>query len=188
MILYVNACVREYSRTDDLARTLLERLGGSYIERKLSDEPLAPLSRSSLEYRTGKLNEGGYADPIFRYAKEFAEADKIVISAPYWDLSFPSLLKVYIENIYATGIVSRYGENGVPEGLCRANMLYYVTTAGGPYDPRFSFDYIKELCNGYFGIANVKLIKAEMLDVIGYDPVAIIAETKRLIRMGMKLD
>ncbi len=31
---------------------------------------------------------------MFLYAKDFAESDIIVIAAPYWDLSFPSILKV----------------------------------------------------------------------------------------------
>ena len=38
--------------------------------------------------------------------RTIANADKIVIAAPFWDMSFPSLLKVYIENIYTIGIVS----------------------------------------------------------------------------------
>lgn len=50
------------------------------------------------------------------------------------DLSFPARLKIYLENIYVTGIVSKYDENGRPRGLCRAERLYYVTTAGGPFD------------------------------------------------------
>ena len=42
-------------------------------------------------------------------------ADTIVIAAPFWDFSFPAALKIYIENIYVTGIVSRYGSDGRPE-------------------------------------------------------------------------
>lgn len=88
---------------------------------------------------------------MFRYAKQFAYADTIIIAAPYWDLSFPSMLKVYIENIYVTGIVSKYGKDGVPIGLCKASELTYVTTAGGPYNPDFSYGYIREMSTAFWG-------------------------------------
>ena len=56
---------------------------------------------------------------MFCYARQFAAADRIVIAAPLWDLSFPAQLKVYLENIYVTGIVTKYSEAGEPVGLCR---------------------------------------------------------------------
>ena len=79
---------------------------------------------------------------MFDYAHQFADADDIIIAAPYWDLGFPAQLKTYIENIYVTGIVSAYNDHGQSCGLCRARSLTYITTAGGAYDPRFSFDYL----------------------------------------------
>ena len=39
MVLYINACVRNESRTDRLARKLLDKLG-DYTELKLSSENL----------------------------------------------------------------------------------------------------------------------------------------------------
>ena len=180
MILYVNACIREDSRTDILARHLLSKLG-EYTEIKLSEENLAPLSNEMLKNRTDLIENGDYTNAMFRYAKQFSSADTVVIAAPYWDLSFPSLLKVYFENIYVTGIVSRYTSDGRPEGLCKAKNLYYVTTAGGPYNPDYSYGYIKELAKTYFGIENTELFAAGMLDIIGNEPEKIIADAKRKI-------
>ena len=76
-------------------------------------------------------------------------------------------MKTYIENIYVTGIVSAYNESGLPVGLCKATELYYVTTAGGPYDPTYSYGYIESLAKNFFGIPETHLVKAEMLDIIG---------------------
>lgn len=87
----------------------------------------------------------------------------------YWDLSFPAQLKVYLENIYVTGIVTKYSEAGKPVGLCRANELYYVTTSGGPFDGRFGYDYWKTIAQDCFGIPTVKLLEAENLDIVGAD-------------------
>ncbi len=183
-VLYINSCVREESRTDRLARRLLQKYG-TYQEINLNNEKPEPLQRESLERRTRLINEEEYSSEIFRYARQFAEADVIVISAPYWDLAFPALLKIYLENIYVTGLVSRYDENGTPEGLCRAGILYYVATAGGPFDTKYSYDYIHDLAVRCFGIRETKLITAEMLDVQGVDPEAIMEDTLRKIDAGV---
>ena len=168
MTLYINCCVRGESRTDRLARAVLGKMG-EYTELYLPGEDIRPLSEEALRKRTALLGVGKLDDPMFRYAHQFSEADKIVISAPFWDGSFPSLLKVYIENIYAVGIVSRYSADGKPVGMCRADELVYVTTAGGAYFPDFSYDYIKAIAESCFGIGKTSLIKAEMLDIEGMD-------------------
>ena len=169
MTLYINCCVREESRTDRLAQAVLQKLGGNFTELKLYEENLKPLDRETLNKRTALIKQGDYSDPMFDHAKQFASADTIVIAAPYWDLSFPSTLKIYIENIYVTGIVSAYDESGMPVGLCKSKELYYITTAGGPYDPTYSYGYIESLAKNYFGIPKTHLVKAEMLDIIGND-------------------
>lgn len=181
MTLFINCCPRGESRTLRLAKALLEKIG-DYDELKLYQEPLAPLNEERLIYRTELIEKADYDDPVFAYAKQFAAADTIVIAAPFWDLSFPAVLKIYFENIYVTGIVSEYGENGQPSGLCRASKLYFVTTAGGPLDERFGFDYIKTLAQDCFGIPEAVLIKAEMLDIAGNDPEKILKEA--MMRIG----
>ena len=177
-VLYVNCCVRDESRTNQIAQALLGKMGEDYEELKLYEENLTPLTKDALEKRTQWIEVKDYSSPIFHYAKQFAQADVIVIAAPYWDLSFPSELKIYIENVYVIGITSRYGPDGVPIGMCKAKKLYYVTTAGGSYLPDYSFDYIRDVAR-CFGIMETELIKAEMLDVDGAFPDEIVCETIR---------
>ena len=169
MTLYINCCVREESRTDRLARAVLQKLGGDFTELKLYEENLKPLNRGTLNKRTALIEQGDYSDQMFDYANQFASADTIVLAAPYWDLSFPATLKNYIENIYVTGIVSAHDESGMPVGLCKAKELYYITTAGGPYDSTYSYGYIESLAKNFFGIPETHLVKVEMLDIEGYD-------------------
>lgn len=175
MTLYINSCVRSESRTNKLAKAVLERMG-EHTELYLPTENIRPMTDEMLKRRTALLSAGQYDDEMFRYARQFADADNIVISAPFWDGSFPSILKVYIENIYAIGIVSAYGADGMPIGLCKADSLVYVTTAGGQYIPDFSYGYIKALAETCFGIKSTKLIKAEMLDIEGMDADKILSE------------
>lgn len=180
-ILYINCCPRKNSRTDYLARILLKKLGGEVEELNLYNEDLKPLNASSLNERTKLLEHGELSSPMFAYAKQFANADTIVISAPYWDLSFPAMLKIYLENIYVTGIVSCYTAEGIPKGLCKGKALYYVVTAGGPYIPDYSFGYIKRMATEFFDIDKAVLIKAEMLDVEGFSSEKILAEAVKEI-------
>ncbi|MDO5296638.1 MAG: NAD(P)H-dependent oxidoreductase [bacterium] len=175
MVLYINSCVREDSRTDTIARAVLQKIGEEYQELYLPGENLQPLSRETLNKRSALVQQGDYSDPLFNYAKQFATADVIVIAAPYWDLSFPALLKIYIENIYAVGLVTEFNANGQPRGLCHAKRLIYVTTAGGPYLTDYGFGYIKALAEQHFGIPQTVLVKAEMLDVEGFDAAKIVA-------------
>lgn len=168
MVLYINACVRKESRTNRLAKAVLERLG-EYEEIKLETLDIKPLDGECLANRTALIAKGEYDNEMFDLARQFAAADTIVMAAPYWDGSFPAILKTYIENIYVTGIVSKYDDTGRPQGLCRAGRLYYVTTAGGRYNPAYSYDYLKDLANNMLGIAETELVFAEMLDIVGND-------------------
>ena len=173
MILYINCCARRDSRTDRLARALLEKLG-DYEELRLYEEPLRPLEAEDLARRDELLARKDYGNEMFRYARQFAAADTIVVAAPLWGLSFPSQLKVYIENIYVTGVVTRYDESGQPVGLCRGEKLYYVSTSGGPFDGRYGYEYLKSIATECFGIPSVQLVTAEGLDIWGNDPEAIL--------------
>lgn len=183
MVLYINCCPRKESRTKRLANAVLQKLG-EYEEVNLYEAVLLPIDENRIKERNSLLESGKLDAEEFKLARQFASADEIVIAAPFWDLSFPAKLKLYIENIYITGIVSSYDENGMPKGLCNAERLYYVTTSGGPFDGRYSFDYFRTLCIDYFNIPEVKLIKAEMLDVVGFDPEEIIEKAICDIRVS----
>lgn len=176
MILYINSCVREDSRTDKIARALLKKLG-DYEEINLNDEMITPLNNDALAFRDEKIQTEDFSSDLFKFASKFSQAEKIVISAPYWDLSFPSKLKIFIENICVNKLTFKYSENGMPVGLCKADKLYYVATAGGKFMPEYGYNYIRDLSKMLFGIKDTELIFAEFLDIQGNDPQKIIEET-----------
>ncbi len=170
MNLFINACVRTESRTEKIAEKLLEKLGEKADKVRLSEVAFPLTSEDFLRKRDNYIKEKDYSDPYFDLAKQFAKADMIVIAAPYWDLSFPAVLKLYIEHINVLGITFEYSSEGIPIGLCKAKKLYYVMTAGGYYVPEeYGFGYIKALAENYYGIKDVELIKATGLDIQGND-------------------
>lgn len=55
-------------------------------------------------------------DPLLSPAREVAGADVIVIGAPYWDLTFPAALKVYLEWASLNNVTFRYTDRGQAGG------------------------------------------------------------------------
>lgn len=188
-ILFINCCIRgkDISRTDKLARCLIETAcaeNDSLIEEDLANGQLfMPMFKKDIDNRTKLIEKSDYSNKEFDAAKRLANADVVIIAAPFWDLSFPSELKCYIEHITVNGITFKYSESGIPQGLCKAKKLYYVTTAGGYiYNDSFSFGYIKELFCGMFGIKDIELIKAEGLDILENNSEKILVEVENKIR------
>ena len=181
-VLFINACVRKDSRTRRLADRILIRLDRPVEELRLHEIRFPVVDEAFLNRRDRLIAEGDFADPVFDLARGFAEAQTVVIAAPYWDLSFPAALKQYFEQINVVGISFRYTEEGAPVGLCRANRLIFVTTAGGCDAPdEFGFGYVKALAQNYYGIPDVRLCKAVGLDLYGADAEGIMRSAEQSI-------
>lgn len=163
-ILFINACVRENSRTLVLAKEVMKDMDGEIVEVDLNVENIEPLSRELLEKRERLISEGKLDDPMFGYARQFASAKEVVIAAPFWDMAFPAKLKIYLEQISVSGITFKY-VNGRPQGLCAAESLTYVTTSGGPIADDFGYSYVKALAQKFYGIRKTASVRATNLDV-----------------------
>ena len=96
MTLFVNACVKNDSRTRRLAQHCLK---GPYEEVKLHEIVFPIADEAFIKKRDKLIASQEFDNPMFNLARQFANADEIVIAAPYWDLSFPASLKQYIEQI-----------------------------------------------------------------------------------------
>lgn len=180
-ILFINACVRENSRTLELANCFLNKLNSDVIKIDLSRKNLQPLDNTLLTKRIDLISKNYFRDKMFEHAKIFSLAEIILIAAPRWDLSFPAILKIYIENINVSGIVFKYNKFGKPETLCHAKKLFYVTTSGGKINFDFGFEYIKSVAQEFYGIKNIFLIKAEGLDMKNSDTEKILSDAKNQI-------
>ena len=181
-ILFINACVRGESRTKRLADKLLKKLNKPFEEIRLDEIQFPVTDEDFLGMRDRLVSEGSFDSPVFDLARQFSEAETIVIAAPYWDLSFPAALKQYFEQVNVVGITFRYTEEGIPVGLCKADRIFYVSTAGGVYAPtEFGFGYVKALAQGYYGIGDVRLIEAVGLDICGADVEEILEEAEETI-------
>lgn len=184
-VLFVNACMRgEKSRTLQLCRDYLSKLGAAYPQAQIEEVDLTTMDievqdGAFIERRDAFLRKGDFSDSMFDLAKQLIAADHVVIGAPYWDLSFPAKLKMYLERCSVDKLTFVYDDHGVPHGQCRAKALTYITTAGGYIgDFNFGFDYVKGLCSMLFGIREFHFAAADGIDIIGVDVAARMEEAK----------
>ena len=177
-ILFVNACAREESRTLLLAREVLKNLGGKFEEVDLYKIKLEALDAEGIKARNEAFAAKDFSDSKFDLSRQFAKAKVIVVAAPYWDLMFPAVLKTYFETVTVNGIAFVYSDKGIPTGLCNAERMIYVTTSGGPIIKNFGFDYAMSLAKSFYGINDVRCVRAEGLDIRGANAEEILLKAK----------
>ena len=173
-LLFVDACVRgEASRSRALAERFLSAYAAAHPEnavlrRDLMRDRLEPQYPEVLARRDALAAAGKLDDPLFADAWQFARADRIVLAAPFWELSFPAVLKIYLERVSMRDITFGYEESGLV-GRCRAEKLLLVTTRGGDYSlpetewMEMGARQLRALC-AMFGIPRFELLCAEGLD------------------------
>ena len=173
-LLYVDACVRgNLSRTAHLAEAFLgecRRLTPdlTVTTHRLREMGLRPIDAESLAMKEALCDRRAWDDPFLRPAAEFQAADAVVVAAPYWDLSFPACLKVWVENVYVRNLTFRY-ENDKCIGLCQGRESVYVTTAGSPIGENdWGAGYMRAVLTT-LGIPGFTAIRAEALDLEGRD-------------------
>lgn len=171
-LLFVDCCISQRgpaSRTLLLAsaysKAFLEKWPDAEIEIVLPETLLAlkPFDEAMLDERDALASVEAWDAPVFELARQFRAADRIVVAAPFWDLSFPSVLRTYIEYICANGLAYHYEVDGC-HGDCRAEHLVYLTS-GGDFERENSIgvEYWRQLC-AMLGIGTFDYVFAGGLD------------------------
>ena len=186
-VLYIKANIKPegQSRTFKISDKFIEEYKkqnpeDEIITLDLYKENINFLNGEDLEAVYGPKNDNSKNHPVLKYAYEFAEADKYIISAPMWNLSTPSILNAYMDYVSATGITFKYTERG-PVGLCNGKKAIHIVSRGGKFSkgPAAMLEmgdrYLKSIF-AFFGITDFTSIVAEGLDVIGQDVESIIED------------
>ena len=163
-IIFIDACMRAGSRTKRIAARIIEELSGRYcIETiRLGEADYPVVDNRILEER----NNGTVPKAHAELAGRIAAADRIVIAAPFWDMSFPSALKVFFENMSLFGITFDSNDKEC-YGLCKAEKVMYITTRGmdiSTGDPlEQATPYIRALSH-LWGWGELTVISAQNMD------------------------
>lgn len=163
-LIYINACMRAGSRTRRIAAPIIDDLSKRYnIETVDLTKNLYPVADN---YTLEDRKQGIVPPDHNALAKRIAAADRIVIAAPFWDMSFPSALKVFFENMSLFGVTFD-SNNKECYGLCKAEKVMYITTRGmdiGTGDPlEQATPYIKALSH-LWGWGELTVISAQNMD------------------------
>lgn len=163
-ILFVNGCLRaQHSRTLKIAHTYLKKMQEreeiQLIERNLASEQISCLSGNSFNTQTGEEKNHDVT-----LAKELADADEIIVAAPFWEFLFPAAVSCYFEMVAVPSITFQYGEAG-SKGLCKAKSMTYIYTSGDHLseEDKIGELYLKRMAK-LFGIPHFSTISVEGLD------------------------
>ena len=145
-ILFINACYNyEKSRTLYLAKKVFEKFdidsNFDFEEVRLKDLHLLPLSEERLKLRFDLANKHLFDMDMLTYSKKVLSADIVVIAAPFYDFSYPSILKLFIENVSVPNLMYTYSKDGY-EGFARGRKFIYMTTRGSNLPDSEDFGYL----------------------------------------------
>lgn len=106
---------------------------------------------------------------------EVFKSDILLIEAPMYNFSIPSVLKAWIDHVARAGKTFRYTAEG-PQGLLVGKKAIFVLASGGIYSegPAKALDhqetYLRAMMN-FFGITDIETIRIEGL-ALGADSAA----------------
>ena len=164
-LVYIDACIRdEASRTQRIAKPIIEDLKKRYqvITFTINDLKLDIVQKDLINKR---LN-GDIPEYIIQWANEIRTADRVVISAPFWDMSIPSALKVFIELCSILDVTFKTNDKTC-YGNCQSEKLLFITTRGMDISTRDNLDqatsYLEAL-SWLWGLGPVTVISAQNMD------------------------
>lgn len=174
-VLYIKANIKNEgeSRTFKVSDSFVEEYKKNNPEDEiitldLYKENIDFLRADDLGKLFGPKDEESKNNSILKYAYQFADADKYIIAAPMWNLSFPAILKAYIDYVSVSGITFKYTAEG-PVGLLNNKKAVHIVSRGGGYDnsPYEMGDRYLRTILGFFGIKDIETIAIDNLDIIG---------------------
>ncbi len=127
-LLYIDSCIRnELSRTKRIATPIIEKLGERYDVETIviNDLKLNPVQIDENRRRAN----GVVSEEAICWANKIKEADRIVIAAPFWDMSIPAALKTFFELCSLFGVTFDSNDKTC-FGLCKAENVLFITTRG----------------------------------------------------------
>lgn len=185
-LLYIDACIRdEQSRTKRIATPIIEALKQKYEVQTLVINDL-DLSIVKKELIT-KRNNGDIEPQVMSWAESVRDADRIVIAAPFWDMSIPAALKNFLE-LCSVFDVTFKSDDKTCYGNCKAEKMLYITTRGMDIDTGDVLEqgssYLKAL-SWLWGIGPLEVVSAQNMDYLSETEIE--EKIRKAIFEGLKI-
>ena len=164
-LLYIDACIRDdESRTKRIAEPIVKALEKKYDVQRfvLNDMDLEIVKRDLIRKRVNGMIDA----TVLFWAETVRDADRIVIAAPFWDMSIPAALKNFIELCSILDVTFKTNDKTC-YGNCKAEKLLFITTRGMDIptgDVREqATSYLKAL-SWLWGIGPMQVVSAQNMD------------------------
>lgn len=164
-LLYIDACIRdEESRTKRIAEPIVKALEKKYDVQRfvLNDMDLEIVQRNLIRRRLNGVIDA----TVMSWAETVRDADRIVIAAPFWDMSIPAALKNFIELCSILDVTFKTNDKTC-YGNCRAEKMLFITTRGMDIPTgdirEQATSYLKAL-SWLWGIGPMQVVSAQNMD------------------------
>lgn len=121
---------REAAPHDEIVRLDLYNMDIPYIDRDVFSGWGKLRSGNGFEQLSG--DEQRKVGRLGELVDQFVAADKYVFVTPFWNFSFPPIMKAYIDALCVAGKTFKYTEQG-PVGLLTEKKALHVQARGGVY-------------------------------------------------------
>jgi FMN-dependent NADH-azoreductase len=142
--------------------------GGTVTVRDVGTQSLVPLDAATVgAYFTPAEQRSEAQQPLLTQSDtliaEIQAHDDIVITAPMYNFSIPSQLKVYFDSIARVGVTFKYTETG-PVGLLTGKRALVITSRGGMYTESNDnqVPFIRQFL-GFIGINEIEVVYVQGL-------------------------
>lgn len=185
-LLYIDSCIRgELSRTKRIATPIVEKLSKRYEVETITINNLNLVPVQADENR--RRASGIVSEEAICWANKIKNADKIVIAAPFWDMSIPAALKTFFE-LCSLFHVTFDSDDKTCYGLCKAENVMLITTRGMKIktgDPlEQATPYLKALF-WLWGIKGFEVVARENFDYLPQDKIE--EEIASAIEEGLRI-
>ena len=185
-LLYIDSCIRdEVSRTKKIATPIINKLKERYDVETLviNDLNLTIVKKDLVNKRTNGIID----EEVLSWANKVSKADRIVIAAPFWDMSIPAALKSFIE-LCSIINVTFASDDKTCFGICNCKKLLYITTRGMNIKTNSELDqatpYLKAM-SYLWGLGDVSVVSAYNLDYSNEEEVN--NKIKQAINEGLEI-
>ena len=158
-IAVIDSTIREESKTRIIMEHVLKRKDVEFSAFNLNNYPLFPTNSENFKVKD--------TDEMFlNIARDIAGCDGLIIVAPFWDMSYPALLKNFFEKISVINIMF-IDDGKTCVGISKNKFMLYITTRGMNIKDLSEMDgaslSLKSLCC-LWGIPKFECVSAYNLD------------------------
>jgi FMN-dependent NADH-azoreductase len=179
-LIVIDSCMRAESRTKLILDAAVAELSKRYEVEIIDVNSVGLPPLDNVTYVDQR--ENGNIPPLaVEIARKVAACDRLVVAAPFWDMSFPAILKSFFENISLFDIT--FTDDGTTcSGLCKCEKVLYITTRGMDIktgDPLEQGSLYLTALSFLWGLGEVITVAATNMDYLSPEELALRIEAAK---------